>query len=70
MTAKAEYIAQGGAHGALLSLIEREVQFGGNCGVNIVSGMVDCRGNDIVLTGLDAEDCFQGSGCTEEVSGH
>ena len=70
MAAEPERVAQGGAHGALLGLVEGEVEVVVDLFVAVVVLMVDGRGHDVVLHGQDAGQCLDGAGGTEQVARH
>ncbi len=55
---------------SFLSFIECEIQFIIYFRIIVAIRMIDCRRDDTVVYSLDAEDCFDCSGCTQQVSDH
>ena len=70
VSAETEGVAQCGAHGALLCLVEGEVKFVVDVGVFVAFLMVDGGRHDVFLHGHEAEEGFHGSGCAEQVTRH
>ena len=70
MAAEAESIRKGCAHCAFLSLVEGEVEAVVDILIFVALFMVDCRGHDVFLYGLDREHGLEGAGSAEKVTGH
>ena len=70
VSAEAESVAHCGAHGALLCLIEREVEVVVYLLVLVGVVVVDGGRYDVVLYRQHAHHCLYGSGGTEQVAGH
>lgn len=68
VSAETEYVAQCSTYGTLLRLVEGEVELGVDRGIDVVVGMVDCRGHYVLFDGLDAEYGLKCAGSTEQVS--
>ena len=70
MTAESECVGQGDVYRALLRFVKSKVEVVVNLFVLILGVVIDGGGNDVVLHRLHAEEGFESSGGTEQVSGH
>ena len=70
VSAEAESVAHGGAHGAALGLVEGEVEVVVDLGIEVLGVVVDRRGDDVLVDGLDGENGLECSGGAEQVAGH
>ena len=70
MATEAERVRQSGAHGALLCLVEGEVQIVVDLGILVALLVVDGGGDDVVLHGEHGGHGLYGTGGTEQVAGH
>ena len=70
MASETERIAERRTNGAVLSLLESEIQIVVDFFVYVFGIVVDCGRHDILFDGLNGEHGFQGAGSTQKVSCH
>ena len=70
VTAEAECVAEGSTYGAVLCLVEGEVEVVVDVFVTVIVFVVDGGRHDVVLNRETADECFYGTCGTEEVTCH
>ena len=70
MATKSKGVAEGSVNGAFLCLVEGEVEVIVKFRVFVTFFVIDCRRNDVVLNGKEAEQRFCRTCCTKHVASH